>query len=86
MKILMVAILFATVAQIPSCSPGAQEIVGFVDDKYVAPPFEGAVGKPMIVIGATEHVVSWDFYRQVGIGDLVKLQNGQWVIVKKAGT
>lgn len=85
MKILFVAILLAVVAQIPSCSPGAQEIVGFVDDKYVAPPFEGAPGKPMIVIGATEYVVSWNFYREVSIGDLVKWQSGRWTIVKKAG-
>lgn len=79
MKLLLVAVLFAVVAQLPSCS--AQEIVGFVDDKYIL-GFEGRP-QPVIIIGAAEYNVPWEFYRQVEIGDLVKNENGRWIIVRK---
>jgi len=82
LKILLVSLLVLVAAQIPSCGPGQQEFVGFVDDKLIV-PFEGHP-KPVIYIGATEYEVPWEFYRQVSIGDLVKWSNGKWTIVRKA--
>lgn len=91
MKIVLLMLVLAVVAQFPGCNPfgGGNpnvtpqgEIVGFVDDKYIAaidgPP------RPFIIIGATEYEVPWDFYRKVDIGDLVKWSNGVWTILKKA--
>lgn len=90
MKIALLMLVLAIVAQFPSCggfgfgNPNVTEqgdIVGFVDDKYI-----GAVDgplRPFIVIGATEYEVPWTFYRQVDIGDLVKFSKGIWTIVRK---
>jgi hypothetical protein len=91
MKIALVMLVLAIVAQFPSCggfgfgNPNVTQqgdIVGFVDDKYIAaidgPP------RPYIIIGATEYEVSWNFYREVSIGDLVKWSKGIWTIVRKA--
>lgn len=84
MKVLFVALLFVVAGQIiPSCEPRSGELVGFVDDKYLAGGPTGAP-VPLIVIGATEYQVPWEFYRQVEIGDLVKNENGRWIIVRKA--
>ncbi len=80
MKILIVGLLFLVVAQLPSCGVGSQEFVGFVDDKLIE-TFEGRP-HPTIYIGATAYEISWEFYRQVCINDLVKYQNGKWTIVK----
>lgn len=91
MKIALLMLVLAVVAQFPSCNPfgGTNpnvtqqgEIVGFVDDKYIS----GQTGMPVpyIVIGATEYEVPWNFYREVRINDLVKFSNGVWTILKKA--
>ncbi len=91
MKIALVMLVLAVVAQFPSCggdgfgNPNVTEqgdIVGFVDDRYIS----GQTGVPIpyIVIGATEYEVPWHFYREVRINDLVKFSKGVWTIVKKA--
>lgn len=82
MKIALAVTLLLITAQIPSCQPGSTEIVGYVDDKYLLPGPSGAP-QPVIIIGATEHQVPWDFYREVRIGDLVKFEKGRWIILKK---
>ncbi|HEY3248562.1 MAG TPA: hypothetical protein VGK88_09775 [bacterium] len=85
MKILLAVVVFAIVAQFPSCGNfGIQQgdIVGFVDDKYIAAIDGPAL--PYIVIGATEYEVPWYFYRLVSINDLVKFSHGTWTILKKA--
>jgi hypothetical protein len=76
-KFLLAAVVLFVVSQVPSCEP-AEKIVGFVDDKYM-------IGnQPYILIGPTEYRVDLQFYLQVRIGDLVKFEDGRWVIVKKA--
>lgn len=88
MKILLIGVLFLVVAQFPSCDfrPGEQaSIVGFVDEKYLAPGPFGGTPQTFIVIGATEYQVPPEFYREVQVGDLVKLEDGRWTIVRKAG-
>ncbi|HLE77686.1 MAG TPA: hypothetical protein VJA65_04665 [bacterium] len=91
MKIALLMLVLAVVAQFPSCAgfgfgnPNVTEsgdIVGFVDDKYIA-AIDGPPA-PYIVIGATEYQVPWDFYRRVGIGDLVRFSKGIWTIIRKA--
>jgi len=85
LKILLVPLLFMLVAQIvPSCDSQEGPIVGYVDDKYQTLT-AGGNPVPVIIIGATEYEVSWPFYREVHIGDLVKFENGQWIIVRKSG-
>lgn len=77
MKTLLAAVVLLVVAQVPSCEP-PEKIVGFVDDKYI----NG--GQHYILIGATEYRVDLQFYMEVRIGDIVKFEDGRWVIVKKA--
>ena len=85
MKILLVTLLFTLAAQaLPSCESRDEAPSGFVDDKYVLAGPSG-VPHPVIIIGATEYEVDWAFYRQVSIGDLVKFENGRWIIVRKSG-
>jgi hypothetical protein len=83
-KVLLAVVLLAVVAQVPSCEQEDRgPIVGFVEDKYIVSTGMGA-GQPAIVIQATEYIVPWDFYREVQVGDLVKFENGRWIIVRKA--
>ncbi|MDQ7819726.1 MAG: hypothetical protein QN173_01200 [Armatimonadota bacterium] len=84
MKVLLAVALLAVIAQVPSCEQEDRgPLVGFVEDKYIVSTGMGA-GKPAIVIQAAEYIVPWDFYREVQVGDLVKYENGQWIIVRKA--
>lgn len=86
LKILLVPVLLVVAAQLPSCGFGtiqSEPLVGFVDDKYIA---GNEIGNPipLIIIGATEYVVPWDFWRQVEVNDLVRFENGTWTIIRKA--
>lgn len=87
LKILMVPLLLLVAAQLPSCGGIGQiqqgPLVGFVDDKYIGGN-EAGNPVPFIIIGASEYIVPMSFYRQVGIGDLVRWENGLWTIVRKA--
>lgn len=83
-KVLLVVVLFLVTAQLPSCEVRPGPLVGFVDDKYMAQLPTGGAPQPTILIGATEYTVPIEFYREVEIGDLVKWENGQWSIVRKA--
>jgi len=76
-KILLAAVALLIVAQVPSCEQ-QEKIVGFVDDKY---PYQGQY---YILIGPTEYRVDYQFYLEVKIGDLVKFEDGRWVIVKRS--
>jgi hypothetical protein len=84
MKILAV-LLMVIVAQIPSCNidSGSDTIVGYVEDKYLAPVRDGGPLQPFILIGATEYQVPRPFWMEVRVGDLVKYENGQWTIVRR---
>ncbi|HEV8355042.1 MAG TPA: hypothetical protein VGR24_12735 [bacterium] len=91
MKLALVMLVLAVVAQFPSCgdmgfgNPNVTpqgDIVGFVDDKYISAQSGAPV--PYIVIGATEYEVPIYFYREVHVNDLVKFSKGVWTIVKKA--
>jgi hypothetical protein len=84
MKILAV-LLMVIVAQIPSCNidSGSDTIVGYVEDKYLAPVRDGGALHPFILIGGTEYQVPRPFWMEVRVGDLVKYENGQWTIVRR---
>lgn len=83
MKILFVVLLLAVVAQVPSCESGDRgPIVGFVEDKYLT-DVGGPRSQPAIVIRAQEYIVPMQFYREVDVGDLVRFENGRWIIVRK---
>lgn len=85
LKVLLVPLLFVLVAQIvPSCESQEGPIVGYVDDKYQTLT-AGGIRVGVIIIGATEYEVPWSFYWEVHIGDLVKYEKMQWIIVRKAG-
>ena len=87
MKILLAVILATVVAQLPSCgtlfAPGDETILGYVEEKYVAPEVEGGTPKPWIVVNGKDYLVPWEFYREVDVGDIVKYEKGRWSIVKK---
>ncbi len=88
MKIALVFLLLVVTAQFPSCGNilgggGDDKIVGYVEDKYVAPDREGGPAVPWIVIDRRDYNVPWNFYRSVNVGDLVKRENGRWSIIKK---
>ncbi len=88
MKILLAVILVTVVAQVPGCGnvfgPGGDEpIIGYVEEKYVAPDFTGGPLKPWIVVNGKDYMVPWEFYREVDVGDIVKYEKGRWSIVKK---
>ena len=84
MKVMLVVLLFA-VAQVQACgnlfAGGDDTVIGYVEDKYVAPEFVGP--QPHIVVNAQDYTVPWDFYRKVDVGDIVKREKGIWTIVKK---
>ena len=87
MKVLFALILVTVVAQVPSCggifSGGDETIIGYVEEKYVAPDFQGSPAKPWIVVNGKDYMVPWEFYRKVDVGDIVKHERGIWSIVKK---
>jgi hypothetical protein len=66
---------------VPSCGGEEQTVVGWVTRKFVA-NFRDAY---VIVIDNTEYDVPQDFYLEVRVGDLVKLEKATWRIVKRAG-
>ena len=84
MKVMLVVLLLA-VAQVQACGNlfggGDDTVIGYVEDKYVAPEFVGP--QPHIVVNAQDYIVPWDFYRKVDVGDIVKREKGIWTIVKK---
>ncbi len=87
MKLTLAVVLLVAIAQIPSCnidSSGADTVVGYVEDKYMAPVNTGPV--PFILIAGTEYQVPLAFWHEVAIGDLVKYEKGVWKIIRKVGT
>lgn len=87
MKLALAAVLMIAIAQMPSCNMSSGEnesIVGYVEDKYMAP--ENVGPQPYILIGGTEHRVPMHFWREVQVGDLVKFENGIWRVLRKVGT
>lgn len=80
MKLAMLAVLFVVAAQVaPSCGGGeAREIVGWVEEKFERNP------RYYIVINHFQYSVPYPFWRDVGVGDLVKFDGTKWTIVKKA--
>ncbi len=88
MKILLAVILATAVAQVPGCgnifgTGGDETIIGYVEEKYIAPDFQGSPAKPWIVVNGKDYMVPWEFYRKVDVGDIVKHERGIWSIVKK---
>lgn len=86
LKILLIPLVLLVAAQLPSCGFGTIQsgpLVGFVDDKYIGAN-EAGNPTPFILIGATEYIVPWAFYREVEVNDLVRFENGRWTIIRKA--
>lgn len=83
-KVLLVVVLAVSLGQfVPSCGAGgANEVIGWVADKYYLPKRQSFV----VVINNVEYNVPDDFYYLVEVGDLVKNDGGIWTIVKKKGT
>ena len=85
MKVVFLVVLFVAVAQIlPSCGDTGDtgaEVVGWVDEKYVAPSSPGQ--RYVIVINHVEHDVLFGFWNSVDVGDLVKWDGLQWTILRK---
>ncbi len=92
LKVLTVVALLAVAQILPSCGgPGQSgggpavssqpDVIGWVSEKrsrvWEATPY-------MIVINALEHGVTYEFYMDVGVGDLVKYERGVWTIVRRA--
>ncbi len=87
MKIALAVLLLTMTLQIfPSCgglTGQDDKVVGYVEDRYSAPDRTGGPPQPWIVVNGRDYMVTWDFYREVHIGDLVKYENGRWTIIKK---
>lgn len=84
-KLVLLFVLLTAVAQVlPSC--GNQQsnepvVIGWVEEKTTDPFTRGYV----IVINNVEYAVSFTFWNEVKVGDLVKWDGLVWTIVKKAG-
>ncbi len=94
-KVLAVVALMVVLQLIPSCGgpkPASDDsstvgsgkpalVIGWVDEKRTDPqetiPW-------LIVINSRGYGVPYSFWRQVGIGDLVKYDGEIWTIVRKA--
>ncbi len=81
--VLLTVLLATTVAQIfPSCGGPGKTVIGWVQKKL----FLTQKPEPhIIVINYIEYGVPYEFWIDVEVGDLVKLENGVWTIVKKGG-
>ena len=92
-KVLAIVALMAVAQILPSCGdraspaggPGTTtqpDVIGWVSEKRTrmmeSIPY-------LIVINMLEYGVSYEFWTVVGVGDLVKYQDGKWTIVRKAG-
>lgn len=76
--LLVVLGLMALAQVLPSCGQG-EPVIGWVDQKL-------RIGDGyVIVINHVEYQVPFEFYETVRVGDLVKLENGQWTIVRRGG-
>lgn len=81
--LLMVMVSAIAVAQaIPSCGGEEQTVIGWVARKTIA-SFKNAY---IIEINNVEYEVPEDFYAEVRVGDLVKLESGRWKVLRKAGS
>ncbi len=94
LKVLAVMLLLAVAQILPSCgdkgssgtSSGEQAsnapvVIGWVDEKRThisetIPYF--------VVINSVEYAVSYEFWKDVRVGDLVKNDGQKWTIVRKA--
>jgi hypothetical protein len=92
-KVLVVVAFLAVAQIIPSCGggpgPGAgqgvggqAQVIGWVEEKRTR---IGETLPYMVVINQMEYGVPYEFWMAVGVGDLVKYQDGKWTIVRKAG-
>lgn len=87
----LTVLAFVVVAQLlPSCDgppsggpavSSPPDVIGWVDEKrtrlWETTPY-------LLVINQIEYGTTYEFYMQVDVGDLVKYQNRQWSIVRKA--
>ncbi len=91
LKVLAVVLLLAVAQLIPSCGDKGDDqasssdrpvVIGWVAEKRTRTtqtvPY-------LIVINSVEYGVPYEFWLQVGVGDLVKLDKDKWTIVRKAG-
>lgn len=84
MKTILFVLLISVVAQVfPSCGEG-EAVIGWIDEKIVLN--QGGERIYVIAINRVEYSVPWTFWSQVRIGDLVKFDGTQWLIVRKAGS
>ncbi len=95
-KVLTVVTLLAMLQIIPSCGgpkPASDDssnvssgkpavVIGWVDEKRVDKNDETL--PYIVVINSRGYGVPYSFWRQVGIGDLVKWDGETWTIVRKA--
>jgi hypothetical protein len=92
LKVLAVVLLLAIAQLIPSCGDKGDDqaggssqptVIGWVAEKRTritqTVPY-------LIVINQVEYGVPYEFWMQVNVGDLVKLQGDKWTIVRKAGS
>jgi hypothetical protein len=81
LRVVLLAVLATTLAQVfPSCGEKI-EIVGWIERKGVEP----AGHTYYITINSVDYDVPGYFWQQVQVGDLVKWDGTTWTIVRKAG-
>lgn len=80
---LMVMVGAIAIAQVvPSCGGEELTVIGWVARKTIA-SFKNAY---IVEIDNVEYEVPEDFYAEVRVGDLVKLEHGIWKVLRKAGS
>ncbi len=83
MKLILLAVALLSVAQIlPSCGgdQGGPTVIGWVEAKG----YDRWSGDYSITINAQDYQVTWAFFQEVKVGDLVKWDGKVWTILKKA--
>ena len=88
-KILTIVLLLAVAQLIPSCgdkdddqaSNDRPQVIGWVAEKRTKIQ---AILPNLIVINQVEYGVPYEFWMNVGVGDLVKFDGTKWTVVRKA--
>lgn len=96
LKVLAVVLLLAVAQLIPSCGDKGDKsddqasvssqpvVIGWVAEKRTR---VGQIAPYLIVINQVEYGVPYEFWMQVRVGDLVKLdRDDKWTIVRRAGS
>lgn len=78
--VLLVVSLLSVAQAFPSCGGEPEPVIGYVEAKG----YDRASNAYTLTILGTEYEITWAFFQEVKVGDLVKWDGKTWTIIKKA--